>query len=602
MLAHLREVLRLLDPGERLTLAGVGLIIMANSLLEVVGVAMVLPFIALVNDSEAIHRYPLLEKLFAVSGIADPAYFLAACGGGFVLLIVVKNALYLLGIDVQNRFVMENAGRKAGAILGRIVHQPLLELRAVNSAEHFTTVNYSVENLYVAVILGFASALTEAVTIAGIATLLVVVEPRVTVAVGVVLGGAMILLHKGLGRWFTYFGRVNNEYYEKRLNLLRHICDAAKEIKLLGCEETFVAEYSRVRGANARLMRLNADFMQLPRVLIETLVVAGIVAIVVAALLAGSDRQQVTATLGVFAVAAFRLMPSANRLAMALGNIRMGEDTTRRVATAMRSSAITPPAAAGPVAPLPFAERITLDGLGFAYDPNRFALSGVSFTIGRGEAVGLIGPTGSGKSTLMDILLGLLPPKEGRILVDGVDIATDLRGWQANIGYVPQTICLIDDSVRRNVAFGLPDAEIDDARVWEALHLARIDGVVRALPKGLDTMLGEDGHSLSGGQRQRIGLARALYRDPPMLCMDEATSALDSETEHEITEALAGLQGRKTMLIIAHRLSTVKNCDRLVMMQDGRVHAAGTFADLLDREPAFRRTVQLGNVSGAEGS
>lgn len=596
MLVQFRHVLNLLDRSERLALIGIGALILVNSLLEVVGVALVLPFIAMVSDPGVIGRYPLLRQLQEATGLSDPNHFLAFTGVLFVLMVAVKNGLYLLGVDFQSRFVLQNAGRKAGVVLGRIVRQPLLKLRSVNSSDHVTTIQFAVDNIYGAVIIGYASVLTEAAVIVGIIVLLLMVEPVVTLGAGATLGVTVSVLYFLIHRWLGRFGEVNNQLYTARLRCLRHIFDAAKEIRLLGCEDVFVSEYVSLRDRNGWWLRWNADIIQLPRLVIETLVVIIIVAMVVAALLSGGEHQHITALLGLFAVAAFRMMPSANRLILALGNIRQGEDGVRRVVAAMESPIVDTPTGTSPAQPIPFCRTIALDGVGFAYAPDKFAVRDVSFSIAQGEAIGLIGATGSGKSTLLDVVMGLLPPDQGRILVDGRDIADNLRGWQANLGYVPQTICLIDDSVRRNVAFGLSDDEIDDARVWEALRLARMESVIRALPDGLDAILGESGQSLSGGQRQRIGLARALYRDPPVLCMDEATSALDAETEHEITEALAALQGRKTTIIIAHRLSTVKHCDRLVLMDGGAIRAIGTFQDLLEREPGFQRTVELANV------
>ena len=235
--------------------------------------------------------------------------------------------------------------------------------------------------------------------------------------------------------------------------------------------------------------------------------------------------------------------------------------------------------------PLAFKAKLIIEGVSFRYPSTDVqALRGVSLSIERCSSVGFIGASGSGKSTLMDIILGLLTPERGTVKVDGIDIQTNLRGWQSQIGYVPQSIVLTDDTLRRNVAFGLSTKQIDEAAVWRALRSAQLEQFVNDLPDGLDTLVGERGVRLSGGQRQRIGIARALYHDPPVLVLDEATSSLDAATERDFMDVVCALQGAKTVLIVAHRLSTVERCDCLYRLEEGRVVAAGSPASLLARE------------------
>jgi len=596
MFSHIILAYSLLESGEKRRLSIIAILTVVNSMLEVFGVALVLPFIALVNDVESIQRHALLAQAYEFLEVSSANAFIVICGLAFAILIVTKNILFLVGIDAQNAFALGRAAKRSIDMLSRTIGQPVTELRKMNSTEHQDTVNHFVDSFYTSVLLNYINVTMELLVIAGILGVLIFAQPVVTLAVGGVFGTTMGLLHWWHHRWFGRFGPINNRLYTARHTTTRQIFDTIKEIKVLGCEEFFIQRFATLREQNASWMRRANDLQQLPKVAIESLVVVGIVALVIGAIILGKDRQEITATLGLFAVAAFRLMPSLTRLLMALSNIRQGEDATHRIARVLSIS--SPVRRSKAVDRMPFNDVIEIDGVGFRYGENhKFGLKEISLVIKKGESIGLIGPTGSGKSTLMDILLGLLHYDSGNIRVDGVSISSNLPAWQANIGYVPQSIALIDDSIRRNVAFGLPDESIDDNQVWEALKLAQMDDVVRSFPGGLDTGVGENGVSLSGGQRQRVGLARALYRDAPILCMDEATSALDAETEHRITESLSALQGQKTMIIIAHRLSTLKGCDRLIMMEGGAIKAQGRFSELSINQPDFRRALELSNFS-----
>jgi len=298
--------------------------------------------------------------------------------------------------------------------------------------------------------------------------------------------------------------------------------------------------------------------------------------------------------LGIFVVAGLRLMPSIGRIAMYVGNLRYGEGALDRVfdeiRTAMSSSGTC---LVSPVTPIKLLREITVDDVSFAYSGSPApVLRNVSLTITKGEAVAFVGASGAGKTTLADLLLGLLKPKAGAILVDGCPIESDLAGWRSCIGYIPQEVFLIDDTIRRNIALGVRDTEIDEEQLKVALRKSHLDEAVARMPNGLDTMIGERGTRLSGGQRQRIGIARALYRNSDVLIMDEPTSALDSETEHAISGSINELHGELTIILIAHRLSTVKNCDRIFFLKAGQVVAADRFDRLVQNNADFRSMVQ----------
>ena len=297
--------------------------------------------------------------------------------------------------------------------------------------------------------------------------------------------------------------------------------------------------------------------------------------------LSGQELTGILPVLGLFGAAAFRLLPAVNRSIMSAQTINLNRPLVDVVAADLGliiSTATTKSDQSH------LASSISVKDLSFSYEnASAQALTGVSVEIFRGEAVGLVGSSGSGKSTLVDVLLGLLKPTTGRVFVDGTDIHNNLRWWQDQIGYVPQSIFLTDDTLRRNVAFGLPKDEIDEVAIEAAIRSAQLEDFVASLPDGLDTIVGERGVRLSGGQRQRIGIARALYNNPDVLVLDEATSSLDTETEHGVMQAVQALQGEKTVIIVAHRLSTVEYCDRLYRLENARIVDEGTFSEVTSR-------------------
>jgi len=338
-----------------------------------------------------------------------------------------------------------------------------------------------------------------------------------------------------------------------------------------------------------------------PRQMIETITVTSLAGISLIVLASGQDLQSMLPVLGLFAVAAIRLMPSMNRIATGLAQLRFHYAAVEVLYEELQDLPGSEPAPTfrGPkrsAAPrLSFERTLVLDRLTYRYPSMpRPAVDDVSLEISKGQWVAFIGPTGAGKTTLVDLMLGLFAPASGRILVDGRDIGDDLVAWQRNVGYVPQDVYLLDDTVRRNVAFCLPEGEIDDERVWSALRAAEVETFVRSLPGGLDAMVGQRGDRLSGGERQRLGLARALYEDPQMLVIDEGTANLDNETEAAIARTLSGLRGRKTILVIAHRLSLIRNCDHVYLLRRGKVQYSGEYSDLLRTDVGFRQFVESG--------
>jgi ATP-binding cassette subfamily C protein len=382
------------------------------------------------------------------------------------------------------------------------------------------------------------------------------------------------------------------------LERVRQGLGAIKEIKVLGREGHFLRAYDGLQHDALRARARRRALLTVPRLGMEVIFAVGGLSVLGFHALTGEDSLTAAPLLAIYAYGTLRLRPAFNRIPALIAEIRWCEAPVDRLYqdyTALLDAASAPDLAVGRAA---FSDRLLVERVSFAYDgAPEPALRDIDLTIARGESVGIVGATGAGKTTLMDLIIGLIVPTAGRVTVDGRDLREIAPAWQQQIGYVPQSIYLIDDSIRRNIALGLPDAAIDEARVRAAVTMANLDDVVSGLPGGLDGTVGEQGIRLSGGQRQRIGIARALYHDPAVLVFDEATSSLDSVTEMEVIRAVEALQGRKTLIVIAHRLSTVRTCQRLIFLSGGRLQAMGRFDELLRSNLEFRRMAQVSGLA-----
>jgi ABC-type multidrug transport system fused ATPase/permease subunit len=386
-----------------------------------------------------------------------------------------------------------------------------------------------------------------------------------------VLGGLTIGFHLVVRRKVRRYGITQQAEQSQRIKSINQGLGGIKEIKVLGREGYFAQAFAGHERAFAEVSRYAMVLNQMPRLFMETVAFSALFLGVAGVLLAGGQTATLLPTLALFAVAAVRLMPSANRILGSITRISYYRPSIDVVCADAQAGPAEVPTRM-PTATVGFERDITLRSMYYTYPGAKTpSLQGVDLTIPKGASVALMGPSGAGKTTLADIILGLLQPGSGQVLVDGVDVREMTGAWQRHLGYIPQTIYLSDDSIRRNVAFGIPDALIDDKRVWAALALAQLKTYVEALPDGLDAVVGERGVSLSGGQRQRVGIARALYHDPDVLVLDEATSALDADTEREIAQAIDSLAGRKTLIIIAHRQATIEKCSLRFQLHNGKV-------------------------------
>ena len=559
---------------------------------EMLGALLVFMLLGLIADPTGDVEVPVIgdvREWFA--GVDETTFLLGAA--------VVMGVFFLVRVVVQVGFqyVKHRMAMNAGARLSSRLAEGYLRLPYAfhlrrSSAELVRNAHQSVQELTRQCILPVIQVLAESIVVAGLLLAMLVIAPWATVAAIVIVGGAALVLLKVVQPRLKRLGATAQEMRKRTLGALQQSLYGIRDIKILGTEGYFGTSYHRNRRALARTQYLRGTISEMPRHVIETSLVGFILLLFAFSLLTGMATAELLSTLGLFAYAGMRMMPSLQKIVSGLNNIRFSGAAVDHVHDdLLLVEDVEGPPTGGP--PLDFTDELRLEGVSFAYEQTDApALSDVNLSIRPGEVVGICGPTGGGKTTLTDLITGILPPTTGEVRVDGIDIQEAIPAWFAKLGVVPQMVFLVDDTLRRNIALGIPDDEIDEAAVAEAVHLAQLEDFVDSLPEGLETEVGERGVRVSGGQRQRIAIARALYREPEVLIFDEGTSALDNATEAVLMSSLERLRGTHTILLVAHRLSTVKNCDKIVYLAGGRIQGIGTFEQLRADNEGFRALAQ----------
>lgn len=554
-------------------------LMLIGMLLETLGIGLVIPALALMTQSDLIARYPAVEPVLAFLGY--PSHERLVIGGMliFVGVYAIKAVFLAFLAWQQSSFVYGFQASLSQRIFAGYLRQPYTFHLQRNSAQLIRNVTGEV-SILVTVAKSVLMLLTEGFVLLGITILLLSVES---------LGAILVITVVALSGWVFYrfsrkhlkrWGEERQHHEGLRIQHLQQGLGGVKDVKILGREDEFLSQYEYHNNVSAHVGQRYNALQQFPRLWLELLAVMGLATLVLVMIARDNPLDTLLPTIGVFAAAAFRLMPSINRVLGAIQGLRYSAPVINTLYNEVQQFVSIPQST---INDFPSLNRsLCLDQVCFKYPSvQNHSLQDVNIDIACGTSVGFVGGSGAGKSTLVDIILGLLTPTSGTVKVDGIDIQSNMRGWQDQFGYVPQSIYLTDDSLRRNIAFGLPSDQIDEDVIWRAIRAAQLESFVKDLPQGLDTIVGERGIRLSGGQRQRIGIARALYHDPAVLVLDEATSSLDSNTERGVMEAVYNLRGKKTVLIVAHRLSTVEHCDRLYRLESGKVIAGGTPSELL---------------------
>lgn len=568
------------------------LMMMLAAGLEVAGIGMIPAFVSIVADPDRVMDVEFLQPLFTFLGIAGSQDLLIWGSIALVGIFILKN-IYIISFNyLEARYIYNRRYSISHRIMSSYMQAPYTFHLQRNTAELLRNITTEVSLLINSVLTNLLSIARESVMAISILVFLFIVEPLITLMV-------ILLASLGAGSFLLMtrkkvkdYGRQEQGHRRNMIQAVNQGLGGIKAARVLNREAEFIERFRIEAYRSTRLLAYIKFIKQIPKPVVETTAVIGMMLIAALLVWQGRPMESIIPILALFAMAIVRLMPAVQQLATLYTNLLYSMvavdpiyDDLKELEEYRRNFL----ADRKQTEQLKLEKQIDVKDVYFQYpESDEQALNGVSLTIPKCKAVAFVGESGAGKTTIVDLLLGLLEPVNGTIQVDGINIHEHLSAWQRNIGYIPQSIYLADESLRRNIAFGLPDAEIDDQKIMKAVESAQLRDLIERMPEGLDTIIGEHGTRLSGGQRQRIGIARALYHNPQVLVMDEATSALDNITEKEITKSIEALKGERTIIMIAHRLTTVQHCDTLYLMENGKIRDSGSYVELLEKSEEFK--------------
>lgn len=579
---------------------GVLLVMMViNAVLEMVGVGAIPLFVMVLNNPETLFEHETAGAILAGLGMETTRDLLI--GGSVFLMAVflIKNLFFAFLIWVKNRIIHNQQVVLGNRLFRAYMKAPYTFFLNRNSAELLRNVNGETKLVISWVMIPLTKIIMQSMVLVMIVGLLLAVEPLVSVIAFAVLGGLSGLFIRFTSKKNKAYGKEEQDHRRRKNKTVLQGISGIKDVKVLGRENSFLEQYNFSAVRSAIALRYKKVVSELPKPFLETVAIAGILLIALMLWWQGRAVASIVPLLALFGTATVRLLPVFKEIVASYTMIRYSifavdpvyEDLKLLEKPAQKQFRIEKK---HDRSPYPFEKAIRFRDVHYTYpNADTQAVRGITLDIPKNSSLAFVGSSGAGKTTMVDILLGLLEPQQGQVLADGQDIFEDPHRWQKNVGYIPQFIYLSDDTITNNICFGLPAGRIDETRLWEAIHAAQLEELISELPKGLDTIVGERGVRLSGGQRQRIGIARALYQNPKVLIMDEATSALDNVTERYVIEAIERLKGERTVIMIAHRLTTVKNCDILYMMKAGEIVDSGTYQDLITRSGEFQKMASV---------
>ena len=573
MLSVLKKITKILNKAQKVRIVILFAMMVIGAFFEVLGVSLMLPLVKAIMDPEIINKNKWVKMVCELFDLHSHRTFVVICIIALITVFIVKDLYLMLEYYVQARFISNNRFATQQKVLRSFLNRPYEFFLGADTGEVMRMISGDVPGVY-GLITSLLSMATETVVTFAVTVTIFVIEPVISVFMAFVIGVVSLLIIKVL----RPIMRKEGEKYQKNSSLsgrwIQQAIYGIKEIKITNKAEYFEENY----GISGRKMitaeRRNNVLGNAPRLIIEMTSVCSILVLIGWMIYKGREFENLAPILAAFAVAALKLMPGANRIVSAINQISyyapavnslydnleiLREEQEKKIREDKPKE-------------MSFEKEVRISEVDYKY-PNskKDILNKAEMVIPAGKSVGVIGASGAGKTTVVDLVLGLLKPLSGKVLCDGVDVMQNYVAWLDMIGYIPQNIFMIDDSIKANVAFGIDEKDRNDEQVWNALEEAQLAGFVRELPDGIETRIGSNGIRLSGGQRQRVGIARALYKDPKLLVFDEATSALDNETEAAIMESINSLHGKKTMIIIAHRLQTIEGCDLVYRVKDGKI-------------------------------
>ncbi len=550
------------------------LMMIFGAVLEACSVSMVIPVVGVVIDENSIQKYEIVRNIYNALHMQSITQFALLMMTALILIFIIKNIYLYWQLKLMYRFVYTNQFRTSERMMKNYLRKGYEFYLNADTAVIQRNITSDVNNMY-ALILSLLQLISEVIVFVVLLGVMVASDWKMTVIIALPLLATLFIIKKVVKPIMNKAGKENQDFYSGLFKWISQTVQGIKEVKIAGKEQYFTEEYIKCGRGYVNAVQKYTLYNSIPRLLIETVCIASLVGYMMILVSQGESVKEVTAVLSAFVVAAVRMMPCANRINNQLTSMAFYQPFFMGVSDNLQDeiSGKNTDMSFAEVAKekLPVKKSIELRDITYHY-PNAEPLifDHADMEIPVGAAVGIVGASGAGKTTVVDILLGLLDIQTGGVYADGGSIKENYRSWLKNVGYIPQMIFMLDDTIRKNVAFGIAGEEIDEERLWEVLKEAQLDEFVKSLPEGADTSIGERGIRISGGQRQRIGIARALYYDPEVLILDEATSALDNDTEAAIMDSINSLHGRKTLIIIAHRLQTIEKCDMIYRVENGK--------------------------------
>lgn len=595
MISYLSKVWYILK-GSRKRLPFLLFIFLFSSILEVLGISLIAPFFNLASNPDYINKIPFLDWIYTKFGFQSSGEFIALLGLIIAIVYCFRSLLYFLSQMYILNFSIDEARNKLSLkLLQSYLEVPYSFHLHRNTAIIIKNLLIEIQNFQVYCLMPLLNIIANLMVLLILILLLAKTDLLFLVMILSIFLPILLLFYKFKNQ-IRQWGQEGSESLQEVVRIINHSLGGIKETRIIGCESYFLQQMQQQNRRYLKVANLYLAAERLPRILTETLLILMVMLFIsISQFFLKQSLQEITSTLAVFAVASIRLIPAGSQLIVALGQLQNGAYTVQLLYSDLKEvekefstqhlkfppNLVAAPSANSNVSKAPimsFTKRVDLKDVTYRYsDTSKPALENISMSFKKGESIALIGKSGAGKTTLVDVILGLLTPESGDIQVDGVSIYDNIRSWQNLVGYIPQSIFLTDDTIERNIAFGVPDSLIDKERLQQAISSAQLTELVEQLPNGVKTEVGERGVRLSGGQRQRVGIARALYHEREILVLDEATSALDNETEKLVSQSIQALSGMKTLIVIAHRLTTVEYCDRVYLMDRGIITKSGSY-------------------------